>query len=128
MADVEQDPWRWSKFFDFTPQRFGKDHAIGMRLVIIIAFYVLAGFGAYSLWQQIHAKGSSGTVAPSRVSGDSTINSGGGEVKTMDVQSTQSETRSTSTTVTNMPFANGILGVFGSQFKTQGNEDRKESK
>ena len=121
------EEWSWGKFFDLTPSRFGKDHAIGFRLLIIIVMYSLVGYGAYTLWQNIHGHKQLSSTSTSRVTGDTSISSAGGSVKTMDVQATQSTTSSTTTTVTNIPFANGILGQFGSWFKTQGNNERRDS-
>jgi len=39
------DDWKWSKFFDLSPNRFGKDVAILIRFAIIICVISLAVIG-----------------------------------------------------------------------------------
>lgn len=69
-------------------------------------------------------------VAPARVSGDTALQSGGGAIATNETQTStaNTETRSVVYNITNLPFCNGIFGVFGSLFKTQGDETRTERK
>jgi len=124
-----QEEWSWPRFFGgfVSGRRYGKDFAILFRMVVLIIVIGLLVFGGMKLWQTLNPKSQAVSVAPTRTSGDSTISSSGA-VSQSESQVTSAETRTTNTTVTNMPFANGVLGQFGSWFKVQGNEDRKESK
>lgn len=117
-----------AKFFTglFDP----RSHVKLVAFVVIALIWLAVGFGVYNAWKKFVQKPQApvASVSPSKVSGPSTITSGGGAVTTNELNKTTSHATTNTTTVTYQAFANGIFGPFGSWFKQQNTEPVKEVK